>query len=232
MIKVELSCATRVLRHGLRGLHGIGARVLSVVLSMVLAAALAGCGGPKESALPAGTRVLALGDSLTFGYGVAPPQAWPVLLAGRTGWSVVNAGINGDTTAGALARLPALLEEHTPALVLVTLGGNDMLRKVPESQTVENLNRILDLVQARGARAVLIATPRPSLAGAVLQNLSPAPFYAALAKARGVPLVEDAIAQVLSDPQLKLDPLHPNPAGLVKLEEKIHKALKKIGYAR
>lgn len=202
-------------------------RLLVTCLALLVAA----CGGPKEAALPSGSRVLALGDSLTAGYGVAQPMAWPALLAKRTGWVVVNGGISGDTSAGALERLPALLEEHRPALVLVALGGNDMLRKLPEADTVSNLARILELVGESGARAVLVATPQPSVAGAVFRSLSDAGFYRRLATDRGVPLIEDAIADVLSDPQLKGDPLHPNAAGHVLLEKKIHAGLKKLGFA-
>lgn len=201
------------------------------LLLICLAFGLAACGGPKESALPAGSRVLALGDSLTAGYGVAPPQAWPALLANRTGWAVVNGGISGDTSAGALGRLPALLEEHRPALVLVTLGGNDMLRKLPEADTMANLAGIIALAREHGARAVLIATPQPSVAGAVFRSLSAAGFYRTVADGSGVPLIEDAIADVLSDPGMKGDPLHPNAAGHVLLEKKLYAALKKLGFA-
>ena len=191
------------------------------------------CGGTrKEAALPAGSKVLALGDSLTAPHGVKPGEDWPTLLAQKTGWVVINAGVSGDTSAGALARLPALLDEHQPQLVLVTLGGNDMLRKLPQAQTVANLGRMLDLVKASGAKAVLLATPKPSIAGAVFNNLSPADFYAEVAKDKKVPLIEDALPEVLSDAALKSDQLHPNATGHARLGEKIHADLKKIGFAR
>ena len=203
---------------------------------MLLAAAaflLAACGSePQESALPFGSKVLALGDSLTAGVGVTPEQAWPALLASRTGWEVVNGGVSGDKSSDALERLPALLEEHQPALVLVTLGGNDMLRHVPEPETVANLGRMLVLVQEHGAKAVLLATPKPSVAGAVFQNLSPPEFYRQVADEHRVPLIEGAIPEVLSDPQLKGDPLHPNAEGHALLSGKIFEALQAIGYVR
>lgn len=205
---------------------------LRFVVAMVCLLLAAGCGKPKEAGLPAGSKVLALGDSLTAGYGVQPEEAWPALLASRTGWAIVNAGISGDTSAGALARLPALLEQHRPALVLVGLGGNDMLRKVPEADTVANLGRMLALIKGGGAKAVLLAAPQPSIAGAVFRSLSAAAFYRPVAEASGVPLVEDAIADVLSDPMLKGDPLHPNAAGHVALEKKLYGELKSIGFAR
>jgi len=185
----------------------------------------------KEAALPAGSRVLALGDSLTQGAGVTPEQAWPNLLAGKTGWAVVNGGVNGDTSEGALRRLPGLLEQHSPVLVLVTLGGNDMLRHVPPQQTVANLEQTLARIRAHGAQPVLLATPIPSPMRAVFQNLSAPDFYRTLAEAQHVPLIEDSIADVLSDPKLKGDPLHPNAAGHELLSEKIFRELQKIGYA-
>lgn len=199
-----------------------------LLATLVLVAA---CGKAKEDALPRGSVVLALGDSITAGFGVAPGEAWPDLLASQTGWLVVNGGISGDTSGGALDRLPALLEEHGPALVLVALGGNDMLRRLPEEATIDNLGQILDMVKAHGAKPVLLATPRPSAISAVFQNLSAAEFYRQVADGRQVPLIEDAIADVLSDPQLKGDPLHPNAAGHVQLSQKIFEALRSIGYA-
>jgi lysophospholipase L1-like esterase len=206
------------------------ARVLLALLVLLLAVA---CGGTKkEAALPAGSKVLALGDSLTAPHGVKPGEDWPTLLAQKTGWVVINAGVSGDTSAGALTRLPALLDEHQPQLVLVSLGGNDMLRKVPSAQTVANLGSLLDLIKARGARGVLLATPKPSIAGAVFNNLSPADFYADVAKDKKVPLIKDALPEVLSDTALKSDQLHPNAAGHALLAEKIHADLKKIGFAR
>lgn len=193
---------------------------------------LAACGKEKEEAVPQGSVVLALGDSLTAGAGVTPEEAWPSLLASRTGWVVINGGVNGDTTAAALKRLPSLLEEHAPVLVLVTLGGNDMLRHIPQQETVADLEKILTLVKAHGAKPVLLATPKPSVAGAVFQHLSAPDFYREVADAQQVPLIEDAIADVISDPELKGDPLHPNVAGHALLAEKIFEALRSMGFIR
>ena len=205
------------------------ARAFLALIVLLLAVA---CGGTKkEAALPAGSKVLALGDSLTAPHGVKPGEDWPTLLAQKTGWIVINAGVSGDTSTGALARLPGLLDEHQPQLVLVSLGGNDMLRKLPQAQTVANLGSMLDLVKARGAKALLLATPKPSIAGAVFNSLSAADFYADVAKDKKVPLIKDALPEVLSDTALKGDQLHPNAAGHALLAEKIHADLKKIGFA-
>lgn len=202
-------------------------------LLLCLALLSAGCSEtPQRIALPAGSVVLALGDSLTAGAGVQAEQAWPALLSARTGWRVVNGGVSGDTSAEALRRLPALLNEHQPVLVLVTLGGNDMLRHVPPQQTVANLEQVLQLIEQQNAQGVLLATPQPSVAGALFRTLSPPDFYRQLAEQRHIPLIEEAISEVLSDPQLKGDPLHPNVQGHVLLAEKIYAGLQEIGYVR
>ncbi len=206
--------------------------LLRALLPILLAALFAGCTPKKAEPLPPGSVVLALGDSITAGHGLTPEQAWPAHLADRTGWKVVNGGVSGNTTGDALARLPGLLDEHAPRLVLVTLGGNDMLRKLPETRTRQDLVRILELAKGRNAPPVLIATPKPSVAGAVFQNLSAPVFYAEVAKDRQVPLIADAVSDVLSDPALKLDPLHPNAEGHRALAGRVFDGLRKLGYVR
>ncbi len=202
------------------------------ILLVAAVALLAACSKIKEDALPAGSRVLALGDSLTAGVGVASEEAWPALLASRTGWVVANGGVSGDTSSAGLQRLPALLEQHDPVLVLVTLGGNDMLRRMPQQQTIANLQQILSLIKAHGAKPVLLATPQPSIAGAVFQHLSAPDFYREIAKEQQVVLIEGAMADVLSDPQLKVDQLHPNAAGHARLADDIFEELKEAGLVR
>lgn len=221
------------MRSAIPCLHPFTRAAMRHFIFLVVAILLvAGCGKAKEQALPPGSRVLALGDSLTAGNGVAPADAWPSLLANRTGWHITNGGVSGDTSAAALLRLPALLAEHDPVLVLVTLGGNDMLRHIPKAETIANLEKILARIKAHGAKPVLLATPEPSAMGAAFRSLSAADFYQKIADSHHAPLIEDALAEVLSDPQMKGDPLHPNAAGHTLLSEKIFDALKSIGYVR
>jgi lysophospholipase L1-like esterase len=202
-----------------------------ILLSAVLVLTAA-CSKTREEAVPAGSAVLALGDSLTEGAGVTSEQAWPNLLASKTGWIVINGGISGDTSEGALGRLPSLLEQHKPVLVLVTLGGNDMLRHLPEQETVANLEKIITLIKSQGAKVALLATPQPSIAGAAFHHLAAADFYQRIADAQNVPLIKNALADVLSEPQLKGDPLHPNVEGHALLSEILYEELKLIGYVR
>lgn len=186
------------------------------LLGVAASVALAACGKRKatlQPALPAGATVLALGDSITQGVGAEPETAYPAQLARLSGWHVVNAGVSGDTAAQALARLPVLLAEHRPALVIVSVGGNDFLRRLPEADTEAGLRRIVALSRAAGAQVLLVAVPRPTLAAAVGAGLSDHPLYARLASELALPLHAGGWAQVLGDEQFKSDQIHANAAG-------------------
>ena len=203
------------------------------LLVALAAAPLAACGrkSPRYAAIPAGSTVLALGDSLTFGTGAAAEAAYPARLAELTGWRLVNAGVPADTSAQARQRLPQLLAEHAPRAVLLSIGGNDFLRQVPEEQTRANIVSMLDEIRAAGAQPVLIAVPRPALMAALLRSLDDHPLYEALAKARRVPLFAAGWAEVLSDPRLKADQIHANAAGYERFARRLHGFLREAGLA-
>lgn len=178
---------------------------------------LAACGGRKPirgQPVVAGATVLALGDSLTRGTGAGSEGAsYPAVLARLTGWKVVNAGVPGDTSAQALARAPALLEEHRPALVLLGIGGNDFLRRLDEGETRANILRLVDLVRGSGAQLMLIATPRPTLSARVTGSLTDHPMYGEIAEAERLPLHRQGWSEVLADERLRSDAIHANAAG-------------------
>ena len=157
--------------------------------------------------------MLALGDSITHGTGAAAEAAYPAQLARLSAWKVVNGGVPGDTSAQALARLPALLAEHNPALVIVSLGGNDFLRRLPEAETDANLRRSVALTRDAGAQVVLVAVPRPTLAAAVGAGLSDHPLYEKLAADLALPLHAGGWARVLGNEKLKSDQIHANAEG-------------------
>ncbi len=185
-----------------------------LLLATAAALALAACGRRlKMAAVPAGAVVLALGDSLTWGTGATPETSYPAVLAGLTGWQVVNAGVPGDTSAAALARLPALLQEHAPRLVIVGIGGNDFLRRLPPAETRDNIRRICRDAAASGAQVLLVAIPELSMLAAVARSLSDHPMYEELANELGVPLHEGGWAKVLGDPALRSDAIHANAQG-------------------
>jgi lysophospholipase L1-like esterase len=167
----------------------------------------------RSRALPVGAVVLALGDSITFGTGASPDVAYPVVLSRLTGWHVVNAGVPGDTSAQALARTPGLLSQHAPQLVLLGIGGNDFLRRLPEADTRAHIRGIVELSLAAGAQVMLIAVPRPSLMAASIGSLTDHPMYAELAEALNLPLQRQGWSEVLSDERLRSDAIHANAQG-------------------
>ncbi len=196
----------------------------------VLVVLLAGCGQSLSlDPVAAGSTVLAFGDSVTHGTGAGRGEDYPTLLAQRSGWAVVNAGIPGDTALAAKERIGTLLQQHDPKLVVVELGGNDFLRRCSSADVKEDLRAILQAVKGAGAVPVLVAVPEFSVLAARFGTLSDAPIYAALAKEEGVFLISDIFAEVLSKESLRADPIHPNAAGYRVLTEGMLEALRDAG---
>lgn len=190
-----------------------------------------GCGEAQapRSAVPAGATVVILGDSLSYGTGAKPEEAYPVLLERATGWHIVNAGVPGDTTSGGVQRLPELLETHQPKLLLIELGGNDLLRQVSPKLVEENLKSIISQAKGLGVPVALVAIPEISPLMAAVGNLSDHPLYARVAEEMDVPLVADVFSEVLSDRTLKADQIHPNAQGYSKVATEMQLALKALG---
>ncbi len=207
--------------------RGFAVRVAGAGL---LAAALAGCGRDKKTAqpVPPGSTVLALGDSLTFGTGASAETSYPTVLAGLTGWNVVNAGVPGDTSAQALARLPALLAEHQPKLVIVSIGGNDFLRKLPESDTRTHVHAICKQSLDAGAQVLLVAVPRATVAAALGQMTDHA-LYAEVAKDLKIPLQREAWGEVLAQPDLRADAVHANARGYAQFARSVQGTAAAVG---
>jgi acyl-CoA thioesterase-1 len=195
------------------------------LLAWLLAAALAGCGEkvPRIALLGPQDVVVAFGDSLTHGTGAAEHESYPAVLGELIGRKVVRSGVPGEVTAQGLRRLPSVLAEHRPRLVIVCLGGNDMLRKVSEEQIRSNLRSIVGMLKERGIAVVLVGVPRPAL-------LAGAPgFYAEIAREFGIPYEGKVVARVLYAPDLKADPIHPNARGYREIAEAVAGLLKKAG---
>jgi acyl-CoA thioesterase I len=208
----------------------VSRRTAATFLGLALVAACskrpATAGGQPVSP---GATVLALGDSLTYGTGAPAEAAYPALLASASGWNVVNAGVPGHTSAQALAALPALLAEHVPALVIVSIGGNDLLRRQDEQVLRENLRRTLAAVRDAGAQALLVAVPRPTLSSQLTGSLSDHPLYAEIAAEAGVPLHAEGWSTVLADARLKSDTIHANAAGYAAFAEGLQASLRRSG---
>ena len=178
---------------------------------------------PRLSRLPNHAVVLAFGDSLTYGTGAEERESYPAQLEKLIGRRVVRAGVPGEVTAQALERLPAALDEHSPQLLLLCIGGNDFLRRLGNAQAAQNVRAMVALARKRGIGVVLIATPEPGLLP------SPPAFYSTIAKEFHLAYEGSVITEVLKDASLKSDPIHPNPRGYGVIAERLAATLKKSG---
>ena len=194
-------------------------------LMIALAVMLAACGEkpPKLPKLAATDVVVAFGDSLTYGTGAHESESYPAVLGRLIERTVVRAGVPGETSAQGLAGLPAVLDEHNPRLVIVCLGGNDMLRQVREAEITQNLRSIIKTLKDRKIAVVLIGVPRPAL-------ITSAPvFYAELAKEFAIPYEGTVVTSVLYSSETRSDPIHPNARGYRQMAEAIAQLLKNAG---
>lgn len=205
--------------------------IRNIFLAAILSLLLPACGDEQRyTPLPKTATVAILGDSLSYGTGAAKGQDYPSLLAANTGWNIINAGVPGDTSADGLERLQDLLENHEIDLLIVELGGNDFLKRVPESETMNNLKTILTEIKANNIQPLLIAIPEFSPFGAAVGSLSDHALYEQLAEETGTPLIEDIFSDVLGKNALKSDPIHPNAEGYRIIEENLREALSKKGF--
>lgn len=194
---------------------------LSLLLVLTAAALLAAACRPKAPNLDSpGRTIVCLGDSITSGVGAEPGPPYPDLLAARLGTEVVNAGVPGDTAEDGLARVGDALAAD-PWLVIVELGGNDVLRQIPPERTEAALRAILERLLA--ARVVpLLVELRVPFAGRYGE------IYGRLSKQYKVPLVEGALHDILLDPALKSDEIHPNAQGYERLADAVADEVKPL----
>lgn len=191
-----------------------------------------------SAAIPADAPViLAFGDSLYAGYRLAPGQGYPPRLEAALNASgikarVVNGGVSGDTTAAARARLAFTLDNQKvkPTLVMVGLGGNDMLRGLPPAETRANLDAILTELGKRHIPAMLTGMlAAPNMGPDYVSAFNP--IYPALAAKHKAPLIPFFLQSVIGNDALMLDDhIHPNPQGVDKIvaatKDEVAKALK------
>ncbi len=194
----------------------------------VLTAAMA-CTSPTASSDERGGAapftVVALGDSLTAGPGLAAAQTWPGLLEqrirqGGQSHRMVNAGISGDTTAGARRRLDGVLTADTGVLI-VALGANDGLRGVPTEEVRSNLAAIIERAQGRGIKVLLCGMQSLPTRGWEY-TLAFHRIFPELAQQYRVPLMPFLLAGVVGNAELNLsDGIHPNAAGMRRIADEI-----------
>ena len=193
--------------------------------AVVVVIALVGCGdkAPKLAKLGSADVIVAFGDSLTYGVGAQEHESYPAVLAQLTGRQVIRAGVPSEVTAQGLQRLPEVIDEFQPKLMIVCLGGNDMLRKVNAAEIKSNLRAIIKTIKDRGIAVVLVGVPQPAL-------ITSAPeFYSDLAKEFALPYEGKIVTSVLYSPDMKADPIHPNAKGYRRMAEGLADLLRKAG---
>ena len=166
--------------------------------------------------LPMDTKVVAFGDSITYGYRVDKDQNYPSQLSALLQTEVINAGVNGETSQQGLRRLPSVLEKYKPQILIICEGGNDILRRRSLVRAKENIAKMIQLARDKNIFVVLVGVPTTEVL-----TLSTAQFYHELADEFNVPLEGTALEDILSDNTLKIDQVHPNEEGYKILSNRL-----------
>lgn len=198
-------------------------RPINVILVLAAALFLVGCSSSKLEPLESGDVIVAFGDSLTVGVGAHSENSYPSVLAGLSGFEVVNAGVSGETTGEGLKRLPQVLDEYSPSLLILLEGGNDILRNKPYDQIERNLDNMISEAKSRGVQVVLIGVPEKKLFS------SSAPFYKKLAEKHDLVFESKLVSGLMRSPSKKSDTVHFNKAGYAHMAEAIHDLLLENG---
>ncbi len=163
--------------------------------------------------------ILAFGDSLTVGVGTPPATDYPTVLNKLSGRTVINSGVSGEVTAQGLLRLPEVIAQTDPQLIILLEGGNDILRNKDHRQIKQNLAAMIEYAQENHIDVVLVGVPAKNILFSV------APFYNELAEEYSLVYAEDLLSNLLRNPRYKSDAIHLNQQGYGILAESIHELL-------
>lgn len=188
---------------------------------------LSGCGRKIENVenlhTGIGRSIIVFGNSIAAGYGVPEDKSFPALLARKLGIPILNRGVSGDTTAMALRRLEKDVLEENPWMVIIELGGNDFLNKVPKEETEANLIQIIEAIQRKGAIAVLLGMNMGLFVDEYRE------IYQRVAERTGAYLIPEVLNGILDNPAYRQeDFIHPNEAGHEKLADRVAKELRPL----
>jgi len=167
-----------------------------------------------------GENIICFGDSLTSGFGASSGMDYPAQLSRLIGRPVINAGRSGDTTVSALARLDRDVLSRAPRIVLVTLGGNDLMRGMDRPQAFRNLKTIVTSIQAQGALVIIGGVEAPIWGRGFEKG------YQEVSKETGAVLIPDILKGIMGNPKLMHDAIHPNDSGYAVMARYFHEAMK------
>lgn len=168
-----------------------------------------------------GSDIIAFGDSLVYGVGATAGHDFVSLLAKKIGQPIVNLGHSGDTTADGLARI-GQLDNFRPKVVILLLGGNDYLKKIPAMETKRNLSLIIENIQARGAVVLLLGVR----GGLLSDNFKR--MFESLRDSYGTAYVYDVLDNLLLKREYMSDAIHPNDKGYSLITDRVYPVLLKL----
>lgn len=198
------------------------ARSLLLPAILIFFSLVAACDrSPRIGPLGPEAVVLAFGDSLTYGTGASREESYPAVLERLLGRRVVNAGVPGELSSEGVDRLPGLLKEYRPELVILIHGGNDFLRRRDPEQVKDHLRQMVELARESGADVILVGVPRLGLL------LSAAPLYEEVSEEFHVLYEEDLLSDILAERTLKSDAIHPNAVGYALMAETLARRIAK-----
>ncbi len=169
--------------------------------------------------------ILAFGDSLTYGYNAEPSEGYPTVLSHLTGYKIINEGVLGDTSVDGVKRLAPLLEDSNIKLIILCFGGNDLIQGLSKENLKNNLKSMIHMAKEKNIEVLLISVPNLNIFG-----LSAMELYEEVAEEESVPLLSGMLSNILSQPSLKSDQIHPNALGYKIMAEKIYEKLQQESF--
>lgn len=187
---------------------------------LLLTTLLMGCAKREiKNINSSGKNIICFGDSITFGYGAGPGEDFPLILSKLTNMPVINAGVDADTSFSALKRLQSDVLDREPLLVIIEFSGNDFLRKFPMELTVNNIEEMIERIQAGGAMAVVVDISAGMFLSEYRKVLS------GLAKEKGAIFIPRLLSGIITNPVMKSDFLHPNANGYKLIALRIYREI-------
>jgi acyl-CoA thioesterase I len=167
-----------------------------------------------------GSTIICFGDSITFGKGCGGPgKDYPAVLSSITRFPVINAGINSDTTTEAIKRLPADVIDRDPLIVIIEFGGNDFLSKTPIGETMQNIEQMIIELQKKGTMVALADISTSFF----MEEYSLE--FRRLSEKHGVILIPNLLGGIITEPDLKSDPIHPNGKGYNIIAHRVYRSI-------
>jgi lysophospholipase L1-like esterase len=194
------------------------------IIIILLISAMTSCSDQATlQPLDNNATVLAFGDSLTYGTGSSLDKAYPAVLEGLIRRKVINAGVPGEISQKGLSRLPQLISQYRPDLIIICHGGNDILHKLDVNQTKQNIQHMIDLARQSNTQVLLIGVPEFGL------FFNSSPIYQSLAEENHIPIENEILGEILGNNSLKSDHIHPNTQGYQLFAEQIDSLLRQSG---